>query len=110
MARHFGASPAGWSLSSGYSAAPTEQPPFVSHKRPVRDFLHDADHWHADCSGIKRLPPLSLEFTGVIPIRGHMSSTHVRMTIEWSVPIGQTRPITMALHSLAADARPTRGC
>jgi quinol monooxygenase YgiN len=39
-----------------------------------------------------------------------MSVTHVRMTIEWSVPIGQTRPITMALHSLAADIRPTFGC
>jgi quinol monooxygenase YgiN len=32
------------------------------------------------------------------------------MTIEWSVPIGQTRPITMALHSLAADIRPSVGC
>jgi len=32
------------------------------------------------------------------------------MTIEWSVPIGQTRPLTSALHSLAADVRPTRGC
>src|SRR5262245_45470818 len=39
-----------------------------------------------------------------------MSSTHARMTIEWSVPIGQTRPMTMALHSLAADVRPTFGC
>src|SRR5262245_33012986 len=39
-----------------------------------------------------------------------MSSTHARMTIEWSVPIGQTRPMTMALHSLAADIRPTYGC
>ena len=39
-----------------------------------------------------------------------MSFTHVRMTIEWSVPLGQTRPITMALHSLAADVRPTFGC
>ena len=39
-----------------------------------------------------------------------MSSTRVKMTIEWSVPIGQTRPLTAALHSLAADVRPTRGC
>ena len=39
-----------------------------------------------------------------------MGSTGVRMTIEWLLPIGQTRPITMALHSLAADVRPTRGC
>ena len=39
-----------------------------------------------------------------------MSSTHARMTIEWSVPLGQTRPITMALHSVAADVRPTFGC
>jgi quinol monooxygenase YgiN len=39
-----------------------------------------------------------------------MNSTHVRMTIELSVPIGQTRPITMALHSLASDVRSTTGC
>ena len=39
-----------------------------------------------------------------------MDSTSVRMTIEWSVPIGQTRSITLALHSLAADVRSTHGC
>jgi quinol monooxygenase YgiN len=39
-----------------------------------------------------------------------MGSTYVRMTIEWSVPIGQTRSITNALHSLAADVRSTHGC
>jgi quinol monooxygenase YgiN len=39
-----------------------------------------------------------------------MLSTCVRMTIEWFVPLGQTRPITMALHSLAAETRATRGC
>jgi quinol monooxygenase YgiN len=32
------------------------------------------------------------------------------MTIEWLVPLGQARPITMALHSLAAETRMTRGC
>jgi len=32
------------------------------------------------------------------------------MTIEWLVPIGQSRPFTMALHSLAAETRPTHGC
>jgi quinol monooxygenase YgiN len=32
------------------------------------------------------------------------------MTIEWSVPLGQTRPITMALHSVAAETRSARGC
>lgn len=32
------------------------------------------------------------------------------MTIEWFVPLGQTRPITMALHTLAAETRTTRGC
>jgi len=40
----------------------------------------------------------------------HMFSTRVRMTIEWFVPVGQTRPMTMTLHSLAADMRTTRGC
>ena len=39
-----------------------------------------------------------------------MLSTSVRMTIEWYVPLGQTRPVTMALHSVAADTRTTRGC
>jgi quinol monooxygenase YgiN len=32
------------------------------------------------------------------------------MTIEWFVPLGETRPITMALYSVAAETRPTRGC
>ena len=39
-----------------------------------------------------------------------MASTRTKMTIEWSVPVGQSRPLTSALHSLAADVRPTRGC
>jgi len=39
-----------------------------------------------------------------------MMSTRVRMTIEWLVPIGQTRPITMALHSVAAETRGSHGC
>ena len=39
-----------------------------------------------------------------------MTATHVRMTIEWSVPIGQTRPMTIALHSVASDVRATPGC
>lgn len=32
------------------------------------------------------------------------------MTIEWIVPLGQIRPITNALHSVAADVRPQPGC
>jgi quinol monooxygenase YgiN len=39
-----------------------------------------------------------------------MFSSCVRMTIEWFVPIGQTRPITMALHTLAAETRGSHGC
>ena len=38
-----------------------------------------------------------------------MAATH-RMTIEWIVPLGQTRPINNALHSVAADVRPLPGC
>ncbi|HET9363176.1 MAG TPA: hypothetical protein VFO58_25680 [Vicinamibacterales bacterium] len=38
-----------------------------------------------------------------------MSSTNVQMTIEWLVPFGQTRPLVMALHSLAADIRTRHG-
>jgi quinol monooxygenase YgiN len=34
----------------------------------------------------------------------------VRMTVEWLVPAGQTRPITLALHSLASDVRTAQGC
>ena len=39
-----------------------------------------------------------------------MFSSRVRMTIEWCVPIGQTRPITMALHTLADETRTAHGC
>ena len=39
-----------------------------------------------------------------------MSSTHVYMTIEWYVPIGQARSTTLALHSIAAETRMTHGC
>jgi len=31
------------------------------------------------------------------------------MTIEWAVPIGQTRSMAIALHTLAADARCANG-
>ena len=41
--------------------------------------------------------------------KSDMASTH-RMTIEWSVPLGQTRPITNALHTLATQVRPLPGC
>ena len=39
-----------------------------------------------------------------------MLSTGARMTIEWFVPLGQTRAMTLALHSMADDARTARGC
>jgi quinol monooxygenase YgiN len=32
------------------------------------------------------------------------------MTIEWFVPLGQARPITVALHSLMTATRATHGC
>jgi len=32
------------------------------------------------------------------------------MTIEWFVPLGQSRPITIALHSVAAETRAAPGC
>lgn len=32
------------------------------------------------------------------------------MTIEWNVPLGQTRPLTTALHTVAVDVRPMPGC
>ena len=39
-----------------------------------------------------------------------MSSTCVRMTVEWVTPIGQTRAMTMALHSVADETRTAHGC
>lgn len=39
-----------------------------------------------------------------------MSSTRVRTSIEWFVPLGQTRAITMALYSVAAETRSAPGC
>jgi quinol monooxygenase YgiN len=39
-----------------------------------------------------------------------MFATRVRMIIEWLVPLGQTRAITMALHSIAGESRTERGC
>jgi quinol monooxygenase YgiN len=39
-----------------------------------------------------------------------MGPTSVRMTVEWLVPLGETRPITIALHAVAADTRGARGC
>jgi quinol monooxygenase YgiN len=32
------------------------------------------------------------------------------MLIEWFVPLGQSRPITIALHSVAENTRATPGC
>jgi quinol monooxygenase YgiN len=39
-----------------------------------------------------------------------MRSTSVRMQIEWLVPLGQTRSLTIALHSVAAETRAMHGC
>ena len=39
-----------------------------------------------------------------------MSSAPVRMTVEWYVPVAQTRSMTMALHAVAAAIRSTPGC
>jgi len=39
-----------------------------------------------------------------------MDSRSVRMNVQWFVPTGQARPITMALHSLANETRSMRGC
>ena len=43
--------------------------------------------------------------------RGHiMTSTAVRMTLQWYVPVGQSRSIIDALHELMVVARATHGC
>src|SRR5881227_1347027 len=71
---------------------------------PSIDGMHSAR-----LSGRLSIPRSNRRLSEVLP-GGYMLSTCVRMTIEWFVPLGQTRPITMALHSLAADTRTTRGC
>jgi len=37
-------------------------------------------------------------------------TTHIRMTVEWFVPLGQARSLTMALHGLMTDIRAVHGC
>lgn len=32
------------------------------------------------------------------------------MTVEWHVPVAQTRSMSMALHAVGADIRPSAGC
>jgi quinol monooxygenase YgiN len=32
------------------------------------------------------------------------------LTVEWFVPLGQARPITLALHAMMADTRRSHGC
>jgi quinol monooxygenase YgiN len=39
-----------------------------------------------------------------------MSALHVRMTIQWLVPVGKTRSMIQALHMLAAATRAEPGC
>ena len=39
-----------------------------------------------------------------------VSLTCVHMSIEWAVRFGQTRALTIALHSIAAETRAMHGC
>jgi quinol monooxygenase YgiN len=39
-----------------------------------------------------------------------MTAVPVRMTIQWLVPLGKTRSLTEALHSLMVTARAQPGC
>ncbi len=39
-----------------------------------------------------------------------MNTAPVRMTVEWLIPVAQTRSMTMVLHSVAAAIRATPGC
>ncbi len=41
---------------------------------------------------------------------GRPYSSRVGMSIKWLVPLGQTRALTMALHSVAEATRGTHGC
>jgi quinol monooxygenase YgiN len=37
-------------------------------------------------------------------------STHIGMTVEWLVPPGQARSVTMALQLISSESRKARGC
>ena len=39
-----------------------------------------------------------------------MTAFHVRMSIQWLVPVGKTRSMTQALHLLMASTRGEPGC
>jgi quinol monooxygenase YgiN len=39
-----------------------------------------------------------------------MTAPLVRMTVRWLVPLGESRPMTTALHTLMVAARAERGC
>jgi len=39
-----------------------------------------------------------------------MTALHVRMTIQWLVPVGKTRSMTEALHLLMTSTRAEPGC
>jgi quinol monooxygenase YgiN len=39
-----------------------------------------------------------------------MTALHVRMTIQWLVPVGKTRSMIEALHQLIATTRAEPGC
>ncbi len=39
-----------------------------------------------------------------------MTAPHVRMTIQWLVPVGKTRSMTEALHVMMATTRAEPGC
>src|SRR4029079_16816419 len=60
----------------------------------------------------QRAPSISysISTSGKLTSGCHMFSTCVRMMIEWFVPLGQTRSILMALHSVAAETRSSSGC
>ena len=39
-----------------------------------------------------------------------MGPAAVKMTVRWSVPLGESRAVTEALHRIMVDARQQRGC
>lgn len=65
--------------------------------------------WHASCSSA-RIPPVCRALLRGPAAGEPMSAASVRMTVEWTVPIAQTRAITSALHSLAAMVRSVQSC
>ena len=88
---------------------PMPSPCAICSSPPRRDGLRE---WHGTCSARGRtgdLCILRIEPEQAAP-KDPMSASLVRMTVRWLVPLGESRPMSSALHTLMVAARAERGC